>query len=109
MQKGSLILKFDSYAAVLKATLKEDTLDGEYAARGKPLPIHAVRASAAVAAKVQAPDISGLWYLEDVHSSKKDEKAWQFFVRQKGTEVSAAILRVDGDTGAHGRLLPSTT
>jgi hypothetical protein len=50
--------------------------------------------------KVKAPDISGNWYLEDVHSSKKGQKAWQFFVRQNGADVTAAILRIDGDTGA---------
>jgi hypothetical protein len=99
-KNGSLTLNFDSYAAVLKATLKDGALEGEYTSRGKPLAIHAVRASAALAAKIQAPDISGLWYLEDVHSSKKGEKAWQFFVRQNGADVTAAILRVDGDTGA---------
>jgi thiol-disulfide isomerase/thioredoxin len=48
---------------------------------------------------VKAPDISGIWYLEGVNSSKKGEKAWQFVVRQTGAEASAAILRVDGDTG----------
>jgi peroxiredoxin len=32
--------------------------------------------------------------------SPKGEKAWRFIVQQTGPEVSAAILRVDGDTGA---------
>ena len=99
-KNGSLTLNFDSYAAVLKATLKDGALDGEYTSRGKGLPIHAVRAAAETTAKVKAPDISGNWYLEDVHSSKKGEKAWQFFVRQNGGDVTAAILRIDGDTGA---------
>jgi len=31
--------------------------------------------------------------------SSKGELAWHFIVRQSGAEVSAAILRVDGDTG----------
>ena len=31
--------------------------------------------------------------------SSKGEAAWQLIVRQSGAEVSAAILRVDGDTG----------
>ena len=97
---GSLVLNFDTYAAVLKATLKDGALDGEYTSRGKGLPIHAVRATAQVTAKVNAPDISGLWYLEGVNSSKKGEKAWQFLVDQKGADVSASILRIDGDTGA---------
>jgi thiol-disulfide isomerase/thioredoxin len=99
-ENGSLVLNFDSYASVLTATLKDGALDGEYTSRrGKPLPIHAVRAVPETPSKVKTPDISGLWYLEGVNSSKKGEKAWQFIVRQKGAEVSGAILRVDGDTG----------
>ena len=31
--------------------------------------------------------------------SSKGEKAWHFIVKQSGAEVSAVILRVDGDTG----------
>jgi thiol-disulfide isomerase/thioredoxin len=98
-ENGSLVLNFDTYASVLKAALKDGALDGEYSTRGKPLPIHAVRAVSQPPSKVQTPDISGLWYLENVASSKKGEKAWQFIVRQQGAEVSGAILRVDGDTG----------
>jgi peroxiredoxin len=45
------------------------------------------------------PNISGQWFLENVNSSKGGEKAWRLIVRQKGGEVSGAILRVDGDTG----------
>ena len=33
-------------------------------------------------------------------NSNKGESAWRFIVRQSGAEVTAAILRVDGDTGA---------
>lgn len=98
-ENGSLVLNFDSYASVLKATLKDGALDGEYIQRGKGLPLHAVRAARKLAPPEKAPDISGLWYLENVNSSKKDEKAWQFVVEQNGTEVSGAILRIDGDTG----------
>jgi thiol-disulfide isomerase/thioredoxin len=32
--------------------------------------------------------------------SEKGESAWQFIVRQSGPEVTAAVLRIDGDTGA---------
>jgi hypothetical protein len=81
-ENGSLVLNFDSYASVLKATLKNGGLDGEYSTRGKPLPIHAVRAVAEPPSQAKAPDISGIWYLEGVNSSKKGEQAWQFIVRQ---------------------------
>ena len=99
-ENGSLVLNFDSYVSVLKATVKNGVLDGEYTSRrGTPLPIHAVRAVPQRPSKVKAPNISGLWYLEGVTSRKHDEKAWQLILRQKGAEVSGAILRVDGDTG----------
>jgi thiol-disulfide isomerase/thioredoxin len=98
-ENGSLVLNFDSYASVLKAALRDGALDGEYSTRGKPLAIHAVRALSQPSSAVKAPDISGVWYLEGVNSSKKGEKAWQFIVRQRGAEVAAAILRIDGDTG----------
>jgi len=44
------------------------------------------------------PNIDGLWEIPT--RSAKGESAWHFIVRQRGAEVSAAILRVDGDTGA---------
>ncbi|MBV9508464.1 MAG: TlpA family protein disulfide reductase [Acidobacteriia bacterium] len=99
LENGSLTLNFDTYASVLKLNLKDGALDGEYVTRGKPMSVHAVRAAARPASNAKAPDIAGVWYLEGVNSSKKDEKAWQLIVKQKGAEVSGAILRVDGDTG----------
>jgi thiol-disulfide isomerase/thioredoxin len=124
-ENGSLVLNFDSYASVLKATLKDGVLEGEYGSTarpassaaatgstngaapasragrggGGPLPFRAVRYVPEPPSNVRAPDISGLWYVENIRSSKHDEKAWQFFVEQKGADVSGAILRVDGDTG----------
>ncbi len=47
--------------------------------------------------EAEVPSIAGLWVI-GVKSSKA-ESAWHFIVRQSGPEVSAAILRVDGDTG----------
>ena len=98
-ENGSLVLNFDSYASSLKATMRNGVLQGEYVQRGKSLPIHAVRAVSKPPAEGKVPDISGLWYLQDVASIKHDEKAWQFVVEQRGADVSGAILRVDGDTG----------
>jgi thiol-disulfide isomerase/thioredoxin len=46
-----------------------------------------------------APSINGLW--EVAVKSAKGEKAWRLIVQQKSPlDVEAAILRVDGDTGA---------
>jgi len=96
---GVLTLNFDSYASVLKATLKDGVLDGQYVQRGRPLVIHAVRTPEHPVNGPAGPDIHGIWYIENVNSTKKGEKAWSLVVEQKGPEMSAAILRVDGDTG----------
>ena len=96
---GSLTLNFDSYASVLKLTLKDGALDGEYVTRGRAVPIHAVPAVDHPAANIKAPDVAGLWVLEGVKSTNKDEKAWNLILRQNGAEISGAILRIDGDTG----------
>lgn len=93
---GALTLNFDSYLGVLKLTLKDGELDGEWAtSRGgrTATPIHAVRDVS------QAPDVAGVWVIEDVKSSK-GEKAWNLVLTQTGNELTASILRVDGDTGA---------
>lgn len=97
-ENGSLVLHFDSYAAVLRLDYKDGALDGEYKARGNPLPIHAVRSAGNKTAPAGAPNVDGLWYLENVPSSK-GEKAWNLIVKQNGGEVRASILRIDGDTG----------
>ena len=99
LENGSLTLSFDSYASVLKANLKDGVLDGEYIQRGRAMPLHAVPAASHPANAAKGPDIHGLWYLENVTSTKKNEKAWHLIVQQKGAEISASILRVDGDTG----------
>ena len=99
-ENGTLVLRFDGYLSVLKATVTNGVLVGEYSPRrGDALPIHAVRWVPQASSKVKAPDISGLWYLEGVSSRKHGEKAFQFFVQQHGAEVTTAILRVDGDGG----------
>jgi len=99
-ENGSLILNFESYASVLKLNLKNGALDGDYSTRGKQVgAIHAVRATGRPSADAGAPDIDGIWDVENVNSSKKDEKAWRLIVHQTGGDVSGAILRVDGDTG----------
>jgi thiol-disulfide isomerase/thioredoxin len=61
-------------------------------------PFHAKRYAPSAQASANVPTIEGQWVIP--YNSPKGEKAWRFIARQKGPEVSAAILRVDGDTGA---------
>lgn len=97
---GLLDLKFASYAAELKATFKNGTLTGSY--EGGPrssYPFEAERHNASLTPAVNssAPLIDGRWEIQV--KSPKGESAWHFIVKQSGANVSAAILRVDGDTG----------
>ena len=105
LQENSLRLNFDQYASRLEATVTADGLEGRYGRDARWYPFRAQRASATApasdhgdAASDGVPDIGGLWEIPT--KSPKGESAWHFIVRQKGGEVSAAILRVDGDTGA---------
>lgn len=96
--KNALLLEFPLYAARLDATFENGELTGTYK-RGSiaPYPFHAKRYQAAAEPSGKVPDISGLWDIQA--NSSKGETAWRLIVRQSGASVSAAVLRVDGDTG----------
>jgi len=97
LENGSLTLRFDHYATSLEAKLQNGTLEGTYGKPGRLNEFHAAPYHADHAAAQSAPSIAGLWDVEV--DSPKGEKAWHLIVTQRGAEVSAAILRVDGDTG----------
>lgn len=95
----SVSINFDHYATRLNATLSHGVLKGTYG--GARYGFHDLDARPHVetpAATVQAPQIAGVWDLPN--ESPKGEHAWRLIIRQSGPELSAAILRVDGDTGA---------
>jgi len=96
---GKLVLTFDHYATKLEAAWKDGAIEGRYTGgRGAvDYPFHATRHSAAPATTGKVPSIDGMWEIEV--KSPKGESAWRFIVRQTGADISAAILRVDGDTG----------
>lgn len=93
-------IAFAHYGAELVAHLRDGQLQGMYT-RGTraPYPIRATRADAATPTPPggDVPSIAGEWTIP--HDSTKGERAWRLLVRQTGPEVSATILRVDGDTG----------
>jgi thiol-disulfide isomerase/thioredoxin len=99
-ENGALVLSFDEYETKLEATLKDGRLEGQYSrsTRGAPYPFQAKRFTPTTVDAANVPSIAGLWNVQV--KSSKGESAWQLIVRQSGGEVSAAILRVDGDTGA---------
>jgi thiol-disulfide isomerase/thioredoxin len=99
LDANHLHLTFPSYAAALDLTESAGALDGTYT-RGRTItPIHADRAPKRLAANAaaSAPKIGGEWIIPQ--ASAKGERAWRLIVKQTGAQVSAAILRVDGDTG----------
>ncbi|HYQ02006.1 MAG TPA: TlpA disulfide reductase family protein [Polyangiaceae bacterium] len=96
---GSLGLRFAHYASSLQAQWLGGNLTGAYSRPGQPA--YAFQAhphSVAPPPNGKVPSIAGQW--EIAVKSPKGEAAWRFFVRQSGAEVTASILRVDGDTGA---------
>jgi thiol-disulfide isomerase/thioredoxin len=113
---GTVQLNFEHYLTTITATATDGELDGQVtvhhrspinitpgAAEGKTedsvSAFHAKRYVAPTAAETaNAPSIDGVW--EIPHESPKGEKAWRLIVKQKGSEISASLLRVDGDTGA---------
>jgi thiol-disulfide isomerase/thioredoxin len=100
LENGKLSLSFDELGTKLDATLKDGRLEGEYSrgTRGAPYPFRAKRYVPVASGSTNVPSIAGLWNVQ-VGKSSKGEAAWQLIVRQSGAEVSAAILRIDGDTG----------
>jgi thiol-disulfide isomerase/thioredoxin len=97
---GLLDLKFASYATELKATFSDGSLTGSFEGGPKTTyPFEAKRhnPSLTTAVNATAPIIDGPWEIQV--KSPKGESAWHFIVKQSGPSVSAAILRIDGDTG----------
>ena len=115
-ENGSLQLDFEHYLTSIEATVKDGELDGQVVVkRRSPINITpGVNATAAsdtvsafhakryvkptVASLAGVPSINGVWELP--HDSPKGEKSWRLIVKQKGAEIEATVLRVDGDTGA---------
>jgi thiol-disulfide isomerase/thioredoxin len=91
-------LEFAHYASRLEATWSEGVLRGTYQRpNAAPYPLQAQPHVAPAKTAEQAPSIAGEW--EVAVDSPKGEHAWRLFIRQSGNEATAAILRVDGDTG----------
>jgi thiol-disulfide isomerase/thioredoxin len=104
-EDGKLVLNVEHYLTTINATLKDGELTGTSVLGGPSYVLkydfHAVRHKDFPTAAVNAPSIAGSWEIPLESPSPKGEKAFRFIVQQKGPEVAASILRVDGDTGAY--------
>jgi thiol-disulfide isomerase/thioredoxin len=94
-----LVLDFDYYGSKVEATLKGGAFTGNYFRFHKLFPITAKRHAPSPVPAGEIPSIAGQWEIE-AQTSKGEPVVWPFVVRQSGAEVTAAILRIDGDTGA---------
>jgi thiol-disulfide isomerase/thioredoxin len=103
-KEGKLVLKIEHYLTTITAAVKDEQLTGSVVtqsrAQATEYGFRATRYVTQAAAAVDAPSIAGSWEIPLDTPSSKGEKAFRFIVRQKGAEVAASILRVDGDTGA---------
>jgi thiol-disulfide isomerase/thioredoxin len=104
-ENGQVVLSLEHYLTKIVANVKDGELEGRVQMRGdkgpEGSPFHAKRHVPSAVATAPAggiPSIAGSWVIP--HESPKGEKAWRLIVKQNGSEASAAILRVDGDTGA---------
>jgi thiol-disulfide isomerase/thioredoxin len=99
---GNVVLNLEHYLTKIVATLKDGQLEGKVVMRNdkgpEGNPFRARRYAPTARTVENVPSIAGVW--EIPHESPKGEKAWRLIVKQSGPDVSAAILRVDGDTGA---------
>lgn len=105
---GRLELEIEHYLTTINATLKDGKLVGEVSSQNRGQSAEygfvATRHDAkafAKAAAAPAPAVAGEWEIPLATPSSKGEKAFRFIVEQKGAEIAASILRVDGDTGAY--------
>jgi thiol-disulfide isomerase/thioredoxin len=95
---GKLMLNWDYTASKLEATVHDGVIEGNFTRVSTVYPFQAKPFTPSPLTTEDVPSIAGLWVIPT--TSPKGESAWQFIVRQSGPEVTAAILRIDGDTGA---------
>ena len=107
-QEGQLVLNIDHYLTTITAKLDDGKLVGGVVAQNRgsrtEYGFTAVPHDAAAYARakaVNAPSIAGDWEIPLNAPSSKGENAFRFIVEQRGAEVAASILRIDGDTGAY--------
>jgi len=101
---GVVTLNFEHYLTKIVATPKDGKLEGKLLGRFErdtyisEEPFEAAPHVEHASLQGSVPQIGGVWEIE--YDSQKGEKAWRFIVKQNGADVSASILRIDGDTGA---------
>jgi thiol-disulfide isomerase/thioredoxin len=102
---GTLVLDIEHYLTTITATFQDGKLVGNVVAQNREnradYGFIATRHVEAPGAAANVPSIAGSWEIPLETPTSKGEKAFRFIVEQRGAEVAASILRVDGDTGAY--------
>lgn len=105
---GNLVLEIEHYLTTITARLEDGQLVGDVQSQNRGSSANYTFVATrhddqayAKAVKVEAPVISGDWVIPLSAPSSKGEKAFRFIVEQRGAELAASILRIDGDTGAY--------
>ncbi len=99
LRDGHLTIQFSHYASTVNAAWKDGHWVGTYDRLNRTsYPFEARRFTPVEEDATDVPKIAGLW--DVAAKSSKGETTWLLIVRQSGASVSAAIQRVDGDTGA---------
>ena len=102
---GQLVLNVEHYLTTINATLKDGKLEGAAVAQNRETAsqytFRATRHVEKPVEKINAPSIEGTYVIPLDAPSSKGEKAFRFIAHQRGAEVAASILRIDGDTGSY--------
>ena len=102
---NQLVLNVDHYLTTINASLKDGKLAGNAFAQNRETSAEytftAVRHVEKPASTAKVPSIEGTYVIPLDTPSSKGEKAFRFIAHQRGDEVAAAILRIDGDTGSY--------
>lgn len=101
---NQLTLNVDHYLTTISAKLDDGKLAGSVVAQNREstaeYAFSATRHVEVSAEQVKAPSIAGTYVIPLDTPSSKGEKAFRFIAHQRGAEVAATILRIDGDTGS---------
>ncbi len=104
-ENGALTLDYDFLNTVLEASVERDQLRGTYRNKrpnARPMEFRARRfAPVAAAAAGHAPQVGGEWAMyRTAQDASKLDVSWRLHLQQAGFEVSGAILKTSGDSGA---------
>jgi len=104
-ENGQLVLRIDHYLTTITATVQNGELQGKVVSQSRDSSteygFHATRHVDSASSAANVPSIAGSYEIPLETPSSKGEKAFRFIVEQRGADVAASILRVDGDTGAY--------